>query len=228
VTTPRAEPGTHRPPGHEALLAAALLEFAERGYGGASIRDIAHRAAVSLSALYHYYGGKQELLYALLDEGMDVYDQGCADALSRVGDDPAERLEALVEALIRFRTAPQGRSQLELTEGRSLNREQFAALRARQAVATDRFRTVIADGRARGLFGTPEPDEARRMVIAACNAVAQWYRPDGPVPVDELIDRYIGLALTVVEYRPRRYRRITRSSDGGARPAPGLVDSAAP
>jgi len=184
------------------------VEFAERGYGSASIRDIAQRAAVSLSALYHYYGGKQELLYALLDEGMDVYDQACEHALARVGDDPAERLEALVEALIRFRCGPRGSSQLELTEGRSLNPEQHAALRVRQAVATTRFRDVVADGVARGLFLTPQPDDARRMIIAACNAIAQWYRPGGPTPVEELIDRYVGLALTVVEYRPRRFRRV--------------------
>ena len=196
-----------RPPGHEALLAAARLEFAERGYGSASIRDIAHRAAVSLSALYHYYGGKQELLYALLDESMDVYDQACLDALSTVGQDPAERLDALVEALIRFRSAPRGRSQLELTERRSLNPEQDRALRARQTVATDRFRDVIADGRAQGLFGTPYPDDARRTVIAACNAIAQWYRPDGPTPVEAIVETYVGLALTVVEYRPRRPHR---------------------
>lgn len=197
-----------------ALLAAARLEFAERGYGGASIRDIAQRAAVSLSALYHYYGGKQELLYALLDEGMDVYDETCAEALSRVGDDPAERLEALVGALIRFRTGPRGSSQLELTEGRSLGPEQRAAIRVRQAVATGRFRDVITEGVSAGLFLTPEPDDARRMIIAACNAVAQWYRPEGAVRVETLIDRYVGLALTVVEYRPRRYRSGGRTALG--------------
>ncbi|MFG1924224.1 TetR/AcrR family transcriptional regulator [Cryptosporangium sp. NPDC048952] len=195
-----------RPPGQKALLAAARLEFAERGYGSASIRDIAQRAAVSLSALYHYYGGKQEMLYALLDEGMDVYEETSAEVLARVGNDPAERLEALVEALIRFRTGPRGSSQLELTEWRSLNPEQHTALRARQAVATDRFRSVIAQGVAHKLFWTPEPDDARRMIIAACNAVAQWYQPGGATSVDALIDRYAGLALTVVEYRPRRYR----------------------
>jgi AcrR family transcriptional regulator len=196
-----------RAAGHEALLAAARLEFAERGYGSASIRDIAQRAAVSLSALYHYYGGKQELLYALLDEGMDVYEQACLDALAQVGDDPAERLEALVEALIRFRTAPRGGSQLELTEERGLNPEQHAALRVRQNVATARFRDVIEDGRDQSIFLTPYPDDARRTIIAACNAIAQWYRPDGPLPLETLVERYVGIALAVVEYRPRRPRR---------------------
>ncbi|TQS40173.1 TetR/AcrR family transcriptional regulator [Cryptosporangium phraense] len=199
-----------RTPGHQALLAAAREEFAERGYGGASIRDIAQRAAVSLAALYHYYGSKQELLYALLDEGMDVYDQISLQALGRTGDDPAERLEALVEALVRFRCGPRGSSQLELTEFRSLSPEQHAALRTRQAVATGRFREVIADGVGSGIFRTPEPDDARRAIIAACNAIAQWWRPDGSIQPHDLIERYSDLALTIVEYRPRALRRRAR------------------
>lgn len=48
-------------------------------------------------------------------------------------------------------------------------------------------------------------------MIAMCNAIAQWYRPDGPVTEDELVERYVSLALTVVEYRPRAARRSVRA-----------------
>ncbi|AXI79099.1 TetR/AcrR family transcriptional regulator [Peterkaempfera bronchialis] len=198
---------TRRPPGHQALLEAARQEFAERGYGSTSIRDIAQRAGVSLSALYHYYGGKQELLFALLDEGMDRYRQACDAALADAGDDPAERLEALVEATVRFRAGQRDRSSIELTEDRSLNDEQRAHFRRRQAAATRMFQQVIEDGRACSLFLTPYPDDARRAVLAMCNAVAQWYRPEGALAVDDLVERYVSLALTLVEYHPRRARR---------------------
>ncbi|MCD0483990.1 TetR/AcrR family transcriptional regulator [Streptacidiphilus sp. ASG 303] len=198
---------TLRPAGHRALLEAARQEFAERGYGSTSIRDIAQRAGVSLSALYHYYGGKQELLHALLDEGMDRYRRACDTALAGAGDDPAERLEALVEATVRFRAGQRDRSAVELTEDRSLNDEQRAHFHRRRAEATRMFQDVVEDGRARALFLTPYPDDARRAVIAMCNAVAQWYRPDGELTVDDLVERYVSLALTLVEYRPRRARR---------------------
>jgi len=54
------------PAGHTALLQAAREEFAERGYDGTSIRQIAQRAGMSLSVLYHYYPGKTELLQAIV------------------------------------------------------------------------------------------------------------------------------------------------------------------
>ncbi len=215
---------TPRPNGHRALLEAARLEFAERGYGSTSIRDIAQRAGTSLSALYHYYGGKQELLFALLDEGMDRYFRDCAAALAQVGEDPAERLEALVEATVRFRTDQRARSSIELMEDRSLNPEQLAAFRRRQAEASRMFQEVIEEGRARSIFLTPYPGDARRAVIAMCNAVAQWYRPEGgDLTVDDLVERYVSLALTLVEYRQRRARR-TGLPPGG--PGPAAYDDA--
>jgi hypothetical protein len=35
-----------------------------------------------------------------------------------------------------------------------------------------------------------------------CNAIAQWWRPDGTLTREDLIERYVALALTLVEYRP--------------------------
>lgn len=202
-----------RPAGHQAIIEAARQEFSEQGYGSTSIRDIAQRAGVSLSALYYYYKGKQELLVAILDDGLDAYFSSCERALDAVGDDPAERLEALVEATVRFRIDHRAKSSIVLTEGRSLEPEHLARYRENEERGSRQFREVIEDGVARGLFLTPYPDDARRAVIAMCNAVAQWYRADGEVGPDELVERYVALALVVVEYRPRATRRGAAARD---------------
>ncbi|MFE9763844.1 TetR/AcrR family transcriptional regulator [Streptomyces sp. NPDC005808] len=199
-----------RPAGQRAIIGAARQEFSEQGYGATSIRDIAQRAGVSLSALYYYYKGKQELLVAILDEGLDAYFDACDAALAGVGDDPAERLEALVSASVRFRTDHPVQSTIVLTEGRSLEPEHLERYRKNEERASQQFREVIERGVAEGIFLTPYPDDARRAVIAMCNAIAQWYRADGPVDVDELVERYVSLALVVVEYRPRTARRGAR------------------
>jgi AcrR family transcriptional regulator len=193
-----------RPAGQTALLEAARQEFAERGFGSASIRNIAARAGMSLSAMYHYYSGKQELLHALLDEGMDRYTAAVAEELGRVGDSPSDRLSAVVAATTRFRGEHAMRSNILLLEERSLDPERLERYSRRQAEATNYFRDPIDAGVASGDFHTPFPDEARRGVIAMCNAVSQWYRADGPLSLDALIDRHVELALTLVEYRPQR------------------------
>ncbi|MDX6363868.1 MAG: hypothetical protein QOC85_2878 [Streptomyces sp.] len=208
------EPVPARPAGQKAIIEAARQEFSEQGYGATSIRDIAQRAGVSLSALYYYYKGKQELLVAILDEGLDAYFDACDAALADVGDDPAERLEALVSATVRFRTNQPVQSTIVLSERRSLEPEHIERYRKNEERASQQYREVIESGVAEGIFLTPYPDDARRAVIAMCNAIAQWYRADGPVDVEELVERYVSLALVIVEYRPRAARRPARGSGG--------------
>lgn len=188
-------------PGHAALLTAASAEFAERGFDGTSIRDIAARAGVSLSALYHYYPGKQALLAAILDEGMDDYLERCRAALAAGGSGPAEQLTALVAATVRYRAERSVASLILINEARALTEQDRTAYRARQRQATGLFADVIAQGTATGVFDTPYPEDARRTVLAACNAVAQWYRPNGPTDLPTLIERYVHIALTLVGYK---------------------------
>jgi AcrR family transcriptional regulator len=193
-----------RPSGQDALLEAARQEFSEQGFGSASIRAIAQRAGMSLSAMYHYYSGKQELLHAILEESLDTYFATCARALAEVGEEPADRLSAVVAATTRFRAENRTRSNILLSEERSLDPERLASYSRRHAEATNLFRHAIDAGVKAGIFLTPYPDEARRAVIAMCNAVAQWFRPDGAIGLDELVDRHVAIALTIVEYRPHR------------------------
>ena len=192
-----------RPAGHQALLDAASAEFAARGYYATSIRDIAARAGVSLSALYHYYPGKHALLAALLHEGMDAYFAMCDEALAEAGHDPAGQLAAVVGATVRYRAERSVASLIVINEARALPEDLAAAYRDRKRQASDLFRTAIDGGIASGIFTTPYPDDARRTIIAACNAVAEWYRPDGPVSLEILAERYVTLAYTLLGYRRR-------------------------
>src|SRR3954471_3518756 len=64
----RAQRGEAR----EALLAAALEVFAERGYGQAGVDEIAAAAGYSKGALYWHFSSKEDLLLTLVDERIDA------------------------------------------------------------------------------------------------------------------------------------------------------------
>jgi AcrR family transcriptional regulator len=203
---------TGAPAGHTALLQAAREEFAERGYDGTSIRQIAQRAGMSLSVLYHYYPGKVELLQAIVDEAMDAYFGACEAELAQAGDDPVRRLTALVTATIRFRAAYPSKGSLMQGEEHAFGEEFLSHYRKRAAQGTRMFSDVVEDGVASGVFRTTYPEDARRAVIAMCNAVGEWYDPRGALSVDEIAQRYVALALTVVECRPAARPRSRRAS----------------
>jgi len=77
------------------LLAAARLEFARNGLAGARVDDIAARAGVNKQLVYHYFGDKDALYFAVL-QGMyhEIRDHGrklCLDGL-----DPDQTLRKLI------------------------------------------------------------------------------------------------------------------------------------
>jgi hypothetical protein len=57
---------------------------------------------------------------------------------------------------------------------------------------------VILDGVGDGTFSTPYPKDASRAIASLCVGVASWYRPDGSLPVDALLDRYLTIARSIV------------------------------
>lgn len=66
----RAERPAQRDPERTraSILAAATQEFAENGMGGARVDAIAERAGINKRMLYHYFGDKEQLYLAVLEE----------------------------------------------------------------------------------------------------------------------------------------------------------------
>jgi len=86
---------------HERLLVAAAALFAERGYSGTSMADIAERVGVRKASLYNYYPSKEEILMHLLRHGIQAWDEAAVGELE--GDAPVgERLWRHLLAAVRF------------------------------------------------------------------------------------------------------------------------------
>jgi len=87
---PPRNPGRSR----ERILAAALKEFAAKGFAGARVDVIARRANINKRMLYHYFGDKEELFKAVLRRKLSQR-QSWAEGLS---GDPEETLPFWFEA----------------------------------------------------------------------------------------------------------------------------------
>ena len=68
MRTPRAPQQPRAQRTRSDLLAAARRVFAERGYDGATVDDVAERAGCSKGAYYFHFASKEETLLALLDD----------------------------------------------------------------------------------------------------------------------------------------------------------------
>ena len=59
---------------HEAILEAAYALFAEKGYAGTSMKELAERAGCSVGYLYKHFPGKQEILDTISARQLDAYE----------------------------------------------------------------------------------------------------------------------------------------------------------
>jgi AcrR family transcriptional regulator len=203
AVTPEGNGPIPRGGGREAIAAAAREVFQERGYHGASIRDIAKRAGLSLSALYYWHPSKQDLLAALIEDNTLDYFRRCDEALSGVGtDDPAARLVALVGATVQYRVENQTQSNISNREWRNLEPEHESRLRELRVKATTIWSDIVDAGVEQGVFHCEHPVDARRAAQAACNAIAEWYRPGGTITTEELVDHYTRIVLRIVAHTP--------------------------
>lgn len=183
------------------ILEAALQAFFEHGYHGTTTRDLARRSGLSVPGVYHYYPSKQDILFDLMNVVIGELLTRSRQALATVPADPGSQFDALVESLLRFHMYRRIGATVSTAEIRSLepgNRERYVAKRDEQQRMLDR---VILDGVRDGRFTTPYPKDASRAIASLCVGVANWYRPDGTLTVDALLDRYVPIARSIVGSR---------------------------
>lgn len=79
------------------ILAAALEEFAERGYAGASMAAAAARAGVTKGLIYHYFPGKADLFKAVVRSCVQPVFSEAERLIAGSQGSRAELLRGLVE-----------------------------------------------------------------------------------------------------------------------------------
>ncbi len=135
------------------ILAAATREFTEKGFGGARIDAIARRARINKRMLYHYFGGKELLYLAVLEQSYAAI--RAAEAGLDLGHRPPR--EAMRELVLftwhYFLAHPEFLSLLgteNLMRGRFVKKSERAVIMNSPIIAE--LRDVLARGSGDGVF----------------------------------------------------------------------------
>lgn len=173
------EPVRRERPGKIAILKAAVEVMGEDGYEGASIRDMAARAGVSVAALYYHFPSKHDLLREFLDEAYDVTLARLDRRLEAAGPAPVDRLDAIVGTLIASHLHDefsQLASNVAFREYTRLNPPERAAIDVKRRRLLDVVEEVVRDGVADGSFAVEEIHEAARAIVILATSLVEPYR----------------------------------------------------
>jgi len=179
---------------------AALTLFAERGYHGTSMKDIAAVLCLQAQSLYNHVAAKQDLLTAVMTATMRTLLRN-ADAAVASTTDPVERLRRMTEAHVRFHARHPREVRVGNYEIPALEKRHRTEVVAARHTYSRMFVAAIQEGVDQGVFDTSAPVLAAYSILHMGIGVSMWFSPDGPISEDELAFRYGDIALRIVGAR---------------------------
>jgi AcrR family transcriptional regulator len=173
--------------------------FAGRGFAATGIREISAGAGLNSATLYHYAGGKEEMLATIMRSCLAALLQAGTEAVT--GDDPVVQLVRLVRAHVAMEAINPLTARVTDHEVRSLTGSNHTEIMGLRDSYEALFREVLDRGATAGEFHVSDLAIARLALMEMCNGVANWYRPGGRLSVADLQDRFAELACRMAGSR---------------------------
>lgn len=161
----------HKERRRQAILDAAMDVFIGKGYQLATINDVATRSGLSVGAIYRYFGGKGEIMLALVEERLGRTPELFARLTDNSGS-PWDRLDRAIDlftSALRVRYPLTGRLLLVTLAEAVQDGQVRAGLHKRFGDLVAYLRGLIQDGIAQGLF-RPDADVMALATLLLCTA----------------------------------------------------------
>lgn len=173
------------------LRAAAVAEFHERGYDGATMRSIAERVGIRAPSLYNYVDSKEDLLFeamrSMLKEILAHIEAAATSGPNDDGD-ADEQLRRILRAFTLYIVRHPAAAAVSNSELSSLPEDRcheiIAIRKAIHAVVVQ----CIARGHVSGRFNCMEPGVISQVILVSLSRTYKWFDPSGGKSDSEVAD----------------------------------------
>jgi AcrR family transcriptional regulator len=186
---------TRRARDRDEILDAAARVFRRRGYGAATVEDIANELGILKGSLYHYIKSKQELLYAVVIDPLRAANDAFDEVLSE-GGSVETRIRKAVEAHMEVIQDQFPRLSIALIERLELPEAQLTELRALMRRYREGWTALLTEGIETGVVRADlDPPLATLAFLGMLNWASQWYRQDGSATPAEIAATFVEIGL---------------------------------
>jgi AcrR family transcriptional regulator len=183
--------------GDEVLLTATRI-FAQRGYAGTSVQDLADELHMPKATLYHYIESKEDVLSKILARAAE-FSQTLMRDVDAFSGTPIERLDKFVRGYVYGTLTNLDRTTVYSREWRYLNGDlQKSIMKGRRGL--DKFLVRLIDDVKDAGVSDAKLDSKRIafFVWGALSSLPDWYRRDGRETPDQVADTYAQMVLRLV------------------------------
>jgi AcrR family transcriptional regulator len=184
----------------EQILASAIKVINQRGYSGATMEEIAAELYMTKGSLYYYFKNKSDLMYQCHNF---VLSQAIADheeILQHKEDSAESLLRKMIAIHISYAVDEKEVFNLIMEPKRFFNKEQLDLVLKLRKKYEKLFDEVISLGLERGEFQHKEPKIVRMIILGAMNWMQQWYKMNGRLSKEQLIEIYSENLIRILKW----------------------------
>ncbi len=186
------------------LVQVGRAVFAEKGYEGTSVEEIAERAKISKPIVYEHFGGKEGLYAVIVDREMEFVIAQISEAIST--GSPRDRIEGAALAFMRYvEERPDGFAVLKRDSPANSGLANLLAEVAERVgnVLRSEFKKAGYDPRAAPLYA--------QALIGMVTFVGQWWEENSKMSAEEAASHISALAWMGLRHLPQQPAKLGRS-----------------
>jgi AcrR family transcriptional regulator len=180
------------------IIAEATRLFAERGFAGTNLKDIAEATGLTRPALYHYVKSKDDILAKLVTELAELPAHALQAVRAEEGLTTPERLRRMARAVALQQATGPAKFQLLIRSEADLPPELVKRYADSRRQVLREFVEVIEAGTESGSFRPVDPRVAALSILGQCNWVAWWHHDGTPEENERVADEIADLAVASV------------------------------
>ena len=190
------------------MLEHATRLFAEKGFAGTSLQDVAESMGLKRPALYYYFKSKDDLLDRLIADATTGPALELKVIAERADLDATQRLHAIARSSVAWIVTHTDRFLLLVKSESELSPANLKKFNAGRRDAVDIVRAVIDDGIKSGQFRPVDSRVATFGVFGICNWVAWWYQPGGRESVESIADQLADMVVAGLQRPEQRGQNV--------------------
>ena len=175
----------------------------QKGYDATSVSDIANALGITKAGLYHYIHGKTQLLFDIMQYGLDELEREVAQPAKKI-EDAEERLRFMISTHARIVTRGHGAVTILVDEARALTPAQGRQITRRKRKYFDFLRDTLGELQAGGKLRDVDVTVAAFSLLGVINWVSRWYQPGGQLDEKQIAAKIVDIAFNGLTRPPRR------------------------
>lgn len=181
----------------EEILRSAAAVFAEKGYHGTTMEEVAARLLMTKGSMYYYFKNKDDLLYHCHKMIMNL----SINTMKEIIDSPlttVEKLEKAIKSHINIATSEKSMFMVMHKPSQHFTDDYLSDILESRSAYAQYFDAIIFEGIQNKEFQQVDVKMVRMIILGALNWTQEWYDPKGEKTAEEISEAFANYLLKML------------------------------